>query len=351
MLPDWLAPAWARLLGDTERLPHAVLLQGPRGVGKRLFAREMAQRLLCERAAGAAYPCGKCEACHLVDAATHPDLRIVMPDADQEQPDGEESTVETSKPDKASTQIRIEQIRDLASFVGMGAHRQGWRVVIVEPAEAMNPGAANALLKALEEPGHNFMFILVSDNPRRLLPTIISRCRRVPLPKPARAKAEAWLATQKHGEAALALLDLSGGAPLAALALAGSEANELLVRVTEQLGRQALEDPLAVSDAWNGWCAVKKGVAAVDRPTLVSWMQKWLSDLIALQQTDVVRYFPASREALQGIATGARPEALLACYNELLRFRAAAHHPLNPRLFFDDLLLRYQRAARAVTKG
>lgn len=351
MLPDWLAPAWARLLGDAARLPHALLLQGQPGIGKRLFARELAQRLLCERAASAAYPCGRCDACHLFAAGTHPDLRIVMPDADQEVEASDEPPG-GAKPEKTSTQIRIEQIRDLADFVGMRSHRQGWRVVILEPAEAMNVGAANALLKALEEPGDNFMFILVSDNPRRLLPTIVSRCRRIPLPKPSRAAGQAWLESRPQGSEALALLDLCGGAPLAALDLAGSASAEVLAKVTEQLGRQALEDPLAVADAWAGWCAARKGsAAAVDRPTLVGWMQKWLADLIALQQAETVRYFPAAREALARIAAAARPEALLACYNDFLRYRAVALHPLNPRLFFDDLLLRYQRAARGPAKS
>ena len=119
----------------------------------------------------------------------------------------------------ASRQIVIEQIRDLQQTLTTGGHRGGQRVAIVDPAEAMNLFTANALLKLLEEPTTNVLFLLVSSSPKRLLPTIRSRCQTWAFPRPPAEAAARWLAERKVPDAA-ALLAFSGGMPLAAADLA-----------------------------------------------------------------------------------------------------------------------------------
>lgn len=180
-----------------DKLPHALLLSGPAYLGKLEFARVMATLLLC-RTPKDGQPCGECDGCRLVAAGTHPDFHMVTPED--------------------SRLIRIEQIREVIDWVNQTAQRGGVKVVIVYPAEQMNASAANALLKCLEEPGDRTLFMLVSDQHGRLLPTIRSRCQLVNFTIPATRDALAWLAEQKPNlESPELLLAMAGGAPLAVL--------------------------------------------------------------------------------------------------------------------------------------
>jgi DNA polymerase-3 subunit delta' len=182
------------------RLPHALLLAGPAGVGKRRFANALANYLLClePTAAGA---CGACRACKLVAAETHPDMVWIAPE-------------ETSRA------VKIDQIRALTDFVGKTAQMGGKKIAVIEPAEAMNTNAANALLKNLEEPAGDTHLILVSDAPGRLLPTIRSRCLQNVFGVPSTSESLSWLASITGSNAsAKRLLGLAGGKPLAALAM------------------------------------------------------------------------------------------------------------------------------------
>src|SRR5690606_42152255 len=95
-----------------------------------------------------------------------------------------------------SKEIRVDQIRALESWFNTATHRGGWRVALLYPAQALNVISANALLKVLEEPPPHTVFLLVADAPDRLLPTLVSRCRRLPLPAPSSDDALQWLTEQ-----------------------------------------------------------------------------------------------------------------------------------------------------------
>lgn len=193
----WQTAQQRRLVAQREqgKLPHALLLAGPRHVGKRDFAFAAAGYLLCQ-SSRAGEPCGQCDNCHLVNAGTHPDFRLIHP---------EESKL-----------IRIEQIRDLIEWAGQTAQRGGFKVVVIEPAEQMNVNSANALLKCLEEPADNTVMMLVSDLPGRLLPTIRSRCQHLRFGIPAAQDALGWLHGElPDGEELELKLRIAGGAPLA----------------------------------------------------------------------------------------------------------------------------------------
>jgi len=168
------------------RLPHALLLHGPRGVGKLALAERLGQLLLCE---GENRPCGKCDGCRWYLAGTHPDLRRVEPEAlakgVEPGEEGEEGAESSSKKKKPSLDIKIEQVRALADFLNLRSHRGALRVALLHPAEEMNPNAQNALLKGLEEPPAGAVFILVSHRPHRLLPTVRSRCVKTSSHSPA----------------------------------------------------------------------------------------------------------------------------------------------------------------------
>jgi DNA polymerase-3 subunit delta' len=221
----WNEPILEALKGRLERLPHALLVHGARGVGKLALAERIARLLLCEHADAARRPCGTCDACRWTLAGNHPDFRRLEPEALMpEAPEGEEGEEGPGKRTKQpSLVIKIEQVRALADFLYIGSHRGKRRVALVHPAEDMNPNAANALLKGLEEPPAGAVFVLVSHRPARLLPTVRSRCVAIPVAIPAPDAARKWLAEQGAKEADR-WLAYAGGAPLRALEYAAEAA-------------------------------------------------------------------------------------------------------------------------------
>jgi len=224
----WHIPIAQRWLQNRERFAHAWLIHGLAGIGKRHFAKAAAASLLCE-APLQGLACGQCAACTWIAKGTHPDLRLIRPDAVTQQeliekgekPANEKSTNAeegSARKTTVSKEIRIDQLRALHDWFNTTTHRAGWRVAVLYPAQALNLICANALLKVLEEPPPHTIFLIVADAPDRLLPTLVSRCRRLPLPVPSRQAVLPWLHAQQLTQPQT-WLDASGGAPLHALAL------------------------------------------------------------------------------------------------------------------------------------
>ncbi len=157
----WHREALAAILSERERMPHALLVQGPSGIGKVEFARALAQGLLCE-SPRAGLACEACSACHWFSQSNHPDYREIVPEASEESDD--EALEDSARADaKKSLVIKVDQIRAVADFISLTTHRAGFRVLLVRPAEAMQAAAANALLKTLEEPPPATVIALVAD--------------------------------------------------------------------------------------------------------------------------------------------------------------------------------------------
>jgi DNA polymerase-3 subunit delta' len=197
----WHAEHWSRLQARQVRgaLPHALLLCGPAGLGKRAFAQRFVHSLLCERPGGqAGDACGHCRACLLLAAGSHPDLVGL--------------TYGLRKDGVQRSEIVVEQIRDLSARLAMSSQFGGWQIAVIDPADAMNPAAANALLKTLEEPAAQTMLVLLADAPWQLPQTIRSRCQRIEFHLPAPDQALAWLQNEGVADAAAAL-EAAGGNP------------------------------------------------------------------------------------------------------------------------------------------
>jgi len=306
----WNQPIFDALERRGERLPHALLLHGVRGIGKLALAERMAQRLLCESADRARRPCGACNACRWLLAGNHPDFRRLEPEALSKQEAAEEEGVEAParRAKKPSTEIKVDQVRELADFLYVGSHRAGLRVALVHPAEDMNPNAANALLKGLEEPPASAMFLLVSHSPARLLPTVRSRCVAVPVPVPPPEAALKWLSGQgvKDAERWLAY---AGGAPLRALEYAADA----------ETWERLIGSPAPVEDR-------------EDLLRLAEALQK-----IAVDQALLASGLPAKyRTAQDGKAGSAR--AWLAYARQMGNDRLLAEHPVNPKLFSAEMI-------------
>ena len=312
------------LLASGDRLAHALLLHGARGIGKGAVAGAIAKGLLCETAAAerpSHLACDACPSCRWFEAGHHPDLRLV------------ELSV---KDGKQAWEISIDQIRGLDDFIGMTAFRDGARVVIIDPAETLSIPAANALLKMLEEPGERTWFLLVTHRPDNLPATVRSRCRDVPVPTPPREQQRAWLA--RHCDLAEAeadrLLAYTGGAPLHASHLADPAAQTAYRRLLEAIG--SLPDTALV--------AVADVVAAAEVDQWYALLQRWLADLVRVGAGSAPRFFPESAARLQQLCRRCSLERLTLAAARLQRQAVLVRHPLNPRLFAEESIALYLEA-------
>ncbi len=346
---SWLDASWQALCALDGRMPHALLFAGPAGLGKRELADALAARLLCERPrASDGHACGECEACAWRLAGNHPDLHCVVPDALRAAEGGASDGAEGGK--AASNQIRIEQIREVLAALELTSHRPGWRVVLIEPAEAMNVFTANALLKLLEEPPPQCVFVLLSTTPRRLLPTLRSRCRQWNFARPPQREIEAWAASAPAGAADL--LALCAGMPLAAERLAAAGGVELLRRFVTDLAAVRADTALPLAVQWEQWLKSKEAQAAgFGLPLLADWMQRWVGDLTMLCLGGTVRFFPAQAQTLARLAGQTGAAAAHGCYEDISRIRRHSRHPLNLRLALEDMLLHYTRTFASAQPG
>ncbi len=317
LLP-WQQDNWQQLMQQWQQLPHALLLTGPHGIGKAAFAEQLAASLLCERPRDDHLPCGACQSCHWMLQNSHPDFRVLRADEEEDK----------DKPRKLA-QIKIEAVRDLIDFAHLSAHRSGRRVVMIDPADALNTAAANALLKILEEPPEGVHFLLSSDHPHALLPTLRSRCRVFPLSMPDWKQALQWLDQQgvKQADAELAL---AGGAPFA---LDDAE----LVKQREALLKVLLSPSvLGILDV-----AQQLDRARLPFAIPLAWLDKWLHDLAVVRYQRPARFYPNYTAALQGLAERISPIALMQFHDQLQQRLPFGQHTLNLRLQLEAILLAY----------
>lgn len=320
----WQNKLWQKLAFMQDRLPHALLLRGQAGTGKLDFAQHLAQSLICSDRDAHGHACLKCPSCGWFAQSHHPDYRLLTPEQEADSDDAQASAA------SRKTQISVTQIRELANFVELTSHQTGGRrVVLIHPAEALNMASANALLKILEEPPAGMIFILVSHQPQRLLPTILSRCQKIDMPMPEEKTSLAWL-NEKGVKDAARHLAYAGGSPLLALQMS-SENNRQLEDLWQSLSRGPKLDPFTVAPL----CA-KQGM-----PSAIQALQKWIYDLIDCSLTGEIRYHEHCRNALQALAKSVDLSLLLELQRKLDQAKRSATHPLNTELQLENLLLQY----------
>jgi DNA polymerase-3 subunit delta' len=327
----WQMNDWTHLLELLKRPPSGLLFKGTKGIGKLDLAVNFAQSLLCQQPDVSGFACGNCPSCHWFEQGSHPDYRLLQPETLS--PDGSEGDeIKSISGKKPSKQVSVDQIRGLADFFGMSSHQGGRRVIIIHPAETMNANAANALLKSLEEPTPGLLFILVSHKPQQLLPTIRSRCQSFALSAPDTASATHWLKEQgvKHPADALAA---SGFAPLLAVQLdeqLGSEERDKLLRAVR---KPASLDVFALAEA----------LQKTEQVLVVQWLQQWCFDLGSMKLSGRLRYHPGEEDAIKKLVDPVAPINLARLQKLLLTSKREAQHTLNPKLFFESILLVYRQ--------
>lgn len=178
-------------------LPQTLVLQAAAGTGLLQFAETLSGWLLCHARDAQDAACGKCSACRQWQVGNHPDTLQLWPEG-------------------AAQEITVDQVRACTEMLSLARHHQGYRIVQLYPAERLNRNASNAMLKTLEEPGAGTVFLLLSEQPRNLLPTIRSRAQVVTVPPPSDEQAHDWLRAQGIDDAE-ARLEVYPGQPLRAL--------------------------------------------------------------------------------------------------------------------------------------
>lgn len=325
----WQEGLWLELssLVLQKRLPHALLLVGGAGVGKRWFARALTAFALCEKPSG--YACGSCRSCTQLAVGSHPNAAVLSVDGHLGLAMTEDSVSEQSlihwqpDADRKRRDISIDGARSLIARLVVGSHYGTGKFALVDPADLLNVSSANALLKTIEEPRPETHLLLVSERPQALLPTLRSRCQRVRFATPAADAARSWMAEQGvRDEDALAM---ALGAPLRAVALQQSDGIAIRRQWAELWSAvaSARKDPLTAA-------------AAVDKESLaehLQWAQYWL----------VTRL----RELLTSAATATQREGVALMLQDVGEAQRRAAGNANAQMLMESLFIRWLRLSRS----
>jgi DNA polymerase-3 subunit delta' len=351
---DWLASARDQFVRLSAQLPHAILIQSERGTGKHQLATEMVSSLLCEAPLKHDHSfsaCGKCKNCKLFDSGNHPDFHYISSERYVESADSIFSpyaeryleALEKRGKRKPRKIISVDQIRLLIEKFGLSNHSADRKVALIEPADAMNINASNALLKLLEEPNPDSVIILVCNDSSRLPMTIRSRCIGLTLTPPGLEQAASWLISQGVNEGkALKALAICGGAPLLALEY---------IRADEVKDFEAvLEALVTMQNDGVGPVEIREILLKLQPPAvLLNWLQLLVTWLIANLQSQADSA-PAPWQAYTRVFSKlsrrvdvSKRAAMFQLYDELLLIKKQDTDIVNPGLMLDRWLITYSR--------
>ncbi len=317
-LYPWLEERWQQLLEarNVGRLPHALMFSGSRGGGKRRMADALAASLLCTDATVSGQPCERCRGCQLRLAGTHPDLQCIAPEEDKKT-------------------IKIDAIREFTGKEGLTAHSGGYKIVLIEPADAMTGGAANSLLKTLEEPVEWTIIILITTKPERLPATIRSRCQQIGFSAPPKDIALHWIQQQiGDNSSSETLLQLAAGAPIRAVELADQELMQHRTKMLDEFVAllDAKAEPIAVAANWE----------KLDPEISLQWLSGWVIDMLRLKMApeppNLINL--EQRGRLQAVAEKLDLKEMYRLLDRLYAAHRALGSTLNLRLLLEGLLLQ-----------
>ncbi len=317
---SWQTSNWQNLTASQQnkRLGHGLLFHGASGIGKKAFAIEFAHWLMCEQPL-ADKACGECKPCKLIQADSNPDLLTLYPEEE-------------------GKSIKVDQVRELIQKISLTSHGQGYRVILISPADALNINASNSLLKTLEEPPANTVLILVSDKPSKLMATIRSRTQMVRFDLPTEEQSLTWL-NQQNIEKAELVLKLSSGAPLAAATMANDEG--LQVRDKLFINWQELAtgnvDALESAAMWT-----KDGFKVLGNLPL-NWVSSWLTDMVRYLQAGQVENMANLdyAQALQNLAGQVDLKSIYSLLDRLNDTVRLTDTPANQLMLVEGLLLHW----------
>lgn len=312
----WQKNVWDALTGRFPKMGHGLLFYGKKGCGKDAFAQYFLTWILCQNRQLKNQPCGECGSCQWLKSDTHPNYVHITTDEDNK---------------KQNAKIKIDKIRDLQPFVQQTV--DGWRVVVIEPAEALNTASANALLKTLEEPGDRTVIILLAEHYLKLPATIRSRLQHFALDRISAEQAEAYL-QQNLPDADLQmqqlLMNLSNQMPLQAIELARSEWINLrqdFVNDWQKLVKQK-NMPMAIATKWN------KALSFSDLSQMFEYL---LSDLICVKLNQAIKNIDLN---FSDLPDQYNLESLFAIYTELQQSKKFIEQNVQANLVVDQLCIK-----------
>ena len=312
----WQKNVWDALTGRFPKMGHGLLFYGKKGCGKDAFAQYFLAWILCQNRQLKNQPCGECGSCQWLKSDTHPNYVHITTDEDNK---------------KQNAKIKIDKIRDLQPFVQQTV--DGWRVVVIEPAEALNTASANALLKTLEEPGDRTVIILLAEHYLKLPATIRSRLQHFALDRISAEQAEAYL-QQNLPDADLQmqqlLMNLSNQMPLQAIELARSEWINLrqdFVNDWQKLVKQK-NMPMAIATKWN------KALSFSDFSQMFEYL---LSDLICVKLNQAIKNIDLN---FSDLPDQYNLESLFAIYTELQQSKKFIEQNVQANLVVDQLCIK-----------
>jgi len=325
-LPPWLVEQRSQLHGSKA---HALLLHGPSGLGHYELALSLVQSWLCEapdhmqRLEQGQGACGVCASCQQIQARSHTDLVVLMPEVQMLAlgwPLSEKAQKDLDdKKRKPSKEIRIDDVREAVAFAELTSGRGRGKAILVYPAEQLNIASANALLKTLEEPLGSLRFVLATEAAHQLLPTIRSRCQAFALTPPSLQQALDWMAAQSGhapSHALEAALQASGGRPLDAMQMLGTDAVAQWAKL-----------PLAMQKGQ------VQAVAQWSQQALLDALHKLCHDLWASKLGAEPRFFQA-----QDLPKAPPARALAAWGEQLKQLSRQIDHPFKADLLLEDMV-------------
>ncbi len=311
----WQQQTWETLTGRFPQLGHGLLFYGKKGCGKHAFAQHFLSWVLClnKQPQGA---CGECSSCQWLKSDTHPNYVNITTDEENK---------------KQNAKIKIEKIRDLLPFVQQTV--DGWRVIVIEPAEALNIASANALLKTLEEPGERILIILLADHYLKLPATIRSRLQHFAmdriLPEQSQAYLQQHLPIEKHSTINL-IMNLSNHMPLQAIALAGMDwinrRDEFLQDWQKLVDQKSM--PLHFATKWS------------KELNFSDWVQMFeylLSDIICVKLNQIVKNIDLD---FSEISEQYSLEKLFSIYEDLQQAKLKIDQNVQTNLIIDQLSIQ-----------
>lgn len=238
-LYPWQHALWQQISQQLRinRLPHALLVSGVKGLAKNTFSQHIVASVLCLSPNEDRSSCGSCHSCQLLEAGSHPDHIEI-------------------RPEERGKQIKIEQIRNLRDKQQLTPSVSQWKTIVISPADNMNVSSSNSLLKLLEEPQHNTVLILISGHPEKLPITIRSRCQNYHLVSPTPATALDWITHHTDYKADSStlekLLQLAKGAPLAVIDMLNEGMLEQYKQIEEDFNLilQNKVNPIVLAATW-----------------------------------------------------------------------------------------------------
>ncbi len=325
----WVEPLWDQLTAERSRNTHALMFVGGNGYGKASCALAYARHLLIGSSEN------EVQAQALFDAGTHPDIHVLVPEERIIEEGGlidvyaqRYKEQHTGKP---RTAITIDQVRKLAEAITTFAHTAGMKIILILEADLLNRNAANALLKSLEEPSSNTLFLLVTHHPEKTPMTIRSRCTMVPFRTPDKKLALDWLADQPGmGEGCETFLSMAGGSPLLALEMKQAGYIDLQKRIFK-----------SVAALWNrntSVAEVAKTWSDAGSQEVMLTLQKLLTDLarFCLSEQPANLYYPAQSEWLQRTAKQINLPRIMQAFDRTSVTRRLLQGPSDASLLMED---------------